>query len=248
MKLLAALTLGFVVGISTKAEAQSIILTQGFDTVTGANGDVYFADSPTSYNGITDGTSSGGISTGASFAGNSNLNGRIVSTITASYGTISAPQAGTYFLYENTNSAFSGGEEVWGSPSVTVTQNTNYTFSFYLANQDTISVATIQPMVNGTNLGTTISATGTNTWEKFTLTWNSGSSTAAVFQLNNTNQAGDGNDFGVDSILVTVPEPRQWAQLGLLLCIGLVMAQRAVGLAREKFIDNDGPSRRSQHH
>jgi len=218
--------LAALLGLCCASASAQVIYTQGFDTTTGANGDVYFTDSA-NYNGITDGTSSGGITTGASFAGNTNANGEIKSSVTAGYGTISAPQAGTNFLYENTTAAMTGAVIVFSTPALTVTTNTNYTFSYYLANQDLTSVATIDTLVNGTVVGATNSAAGTNTWDKFSATWNSGSATSANFELENTNLAGNGNDFGIDTISITaVPEPRDWAVLSLLLVISLVAGQR----------------------
>jgi hypothetical protein len=215
-----------LLGAASTACAQTI-LSEGFDSPAGANGDVYFTDSLVSYNGITDGTSSGAITTGASFAGNANENGEIINSVTAGYGNISAPQAGGFFLYQNTTAAFSGGTVVWAGQSVAVTTNTNYTFSFYLTNQDLTSIATIQPMINGVADGALISATGTNTWEEFSVNYFSGASTSAIFELDNTNQAGNGNDFGIDSISVTaVPEPRQYALFALLLTLGLIVAHR----------------------
>lgn len=218
----------FSMGAYLTASAQPILYTQNFDSPVGAHGNIYFTDSP-SYNGITDGSSSGGISTGASFVGNSNQNGRIVTTITAGYGTITAAQSGSYFLYQNTNASFSAPIVVFSTQgtTITLTQNTNYTFSFYLDNQDNTSVATIQPYINGTAIGSTLSAAGVNNWNKFSVTWNSGSATSGIFELDNTNLNGVGNDFGIDSIQIAgVPEPRDWAIWGLIMVMGLVTGHR----------------------
>jgi len=224
----------FLFATDARLAAQPVIYSEGFDSPVGANGDVYFTDSP-SYNGITDGTSSGGITTGASFAGNSNENGEIRSSVTAGYGTISAPQAGSDFLYENTNKAFTAPIVVFSTQGTTInlTTNTNYTFSFYLNNQDNISEAVIQPTINGVAIGSTLSATGVNSWEQFSVNWNSGSATSGVFELDNSNLNGNGNDFGIDTIQVTtVPEPGQWATWALVLVLGLVFVHRAISRSK----------------
>jgi hypothetical protein len=77
----------------TSLPAQTVTLyQQNFQTTSGPNGDVYFnVASP--YNGITDGTG-----TGASFAGNSLLNGQI---ITSTSGTSSGQGGPGNFLFDN---------------------------------------------------------------------------------------------------------------------------------------------------
>jgi hypothetical protein len=129
----------------------------------------------TPYNGITDGTG-----TGASFAGGSLLNGQIVTSVTG----IGSGQGGSgYFLYNNTGgttSDYSSGMEIWGTQTgIGVRQNSSYTFSFYLANQNNINNAVIQPIIDGVALSSGVTAAGVGSWEQFSFTWNSASNTTA---------------------------------------------------------------------
>lgn len=99
---------------------------------------------------------------------------------------------------------FAAGDRVWNTYSpVTVLPNTNYEYSFYVANQTATSPAQIAPTINGTPLiAGSVSATGTGntSWKKFTYTWNSGAFTYADLALINRNAATTGNDFAVDEI------------------------------------------------
>jgi PEP-CTERM motif len=156
---------------------------------------------------------------------------------TGGWGLISQGQGGSgYFLYEGTqngslgpNGSFQG--TVWQSyTAVAVSQNTAYTFSFFLTNSESAdgNLAIIQPFVNGSALGAGVSAKGSfsdgnsaDKWQQFSFTWNSGTSVTANLSLVNqqTAGAGFGDDFGVDTIALTaVPEPSSFG----LLCIGAV--------------------------
>jgi hypothetical protein len=180
-------------------QAQTVTLyQQDFQSPSGPNGDVYFnVASP--YNGITDGTG-----TGASFAGGSLLNGQIVTSVSS----ISSGQGGSgYFLFDNTGgtpSDYSSGMEIWGTQTgIAVQQNSSYTFSFYLANQNAINNAVIQPIIDGVALSSGVTATGVGAWEQFSFTWNSGSNTTANLELTDLASNPTGNDFGVDTITLT---------------------------------------------
>lgn len=118
---------------------------------------------------------------------------------------------------------------VW-SEAVLVTPNTNYDFSTYLANLYYASPATLEFSANGNALGTTFTA-GPNvgSWEQFFATFNSGANSSVTLSLVDTNTAGYGNDFAMDSVCFatgatchsgssvggtgtsTVPEPSTWA-------------------------------------
>ncbi len=115
----------------TSLPAQTVTLyQQDFQSPLGTNGDIYF-NVAAPYNGITDGTGTGG-----SFAGNSLLNGQIILSTTG----IASGQGGSgCFLSDNTAgtaSDYSSGMEVWGTQAgIAVAPNSAYTFPFYLANQ-----------------------------------------------------------------------------------------------------------------
>src|SRR5258708_20880495 len=96
----------------TSLPAQTVTLyQQDFQSPLGTNGDIYF-NVAAPYNGITDGTGTGG-----SFAGNSLLNGQIILSTTG----IASGQAGSgYFLFDNTSahpSDYSPCMDVWGPPA-----------------------------------------------------------------------------------------------------------------------------------
>jgi hypothetical protein len=213
--------------LSTVAHAQ-LIYVEDFDSPIGTNGDVYFATSST-YNGVTDGTGGG---SGASFAGNPTfLNGQIVQSASATYGSITAAQSGKYFLYANTGGG-TPAAQVWGTLSaIAVQPNRNYRFSYYLTNQDNIAPASIQELINGTNVGTAQQLSTTNTWTQISFVWNSGSNTTANLALFNNTATGSGNDFGIDTITLTdlTPEPSAFVP-GMLFVslIGGIEIRRSV--------------------
>jgi hypothetical protein len=124
-----------------------------------------------------------------------------------------------YFLFEGTGGSVAG-TIMFQSPNFAVTQNTNYKVSFYLTNEDPTNVASLQPELDGQSLGSPVSAVGTwgtNGWQQFTFSWNSGSNTTAAVILNDLQSTSTGNDFGVDDISVSpaTPEPATVALLGI---------------------------------
>jgi hypothetical protein len=201
------------VGLAFSAGAQTTLFQENYDSPSGPNGDVYFSVDPI-YNGITDGTG-----TGASFAGNSFLNGQIV---TSAIG-IPAAQSGTYFLFDNTDTgSYTSGMEVWGTESaITVTPDTNYTFSFYLISANSVSKADIQPLIDGVSLSTGVTTPNAGVWNQYSFTWNSGTNTTANLELTDLNANSAGNDFGIDTIAFTQPAPLPELPVGTLLLVGL---------------------------
>jgi hypothetical protein len=144
-----------------------------------------------------------------------------------------------YFLYDQTvsegNETYNG--MVWETINPTpVTPNTNYTYSFYLTNRDSLNPAAIEPYINGAAIGGPVSANGIfgdggagDQWQQFSFTWNSGANTTADLGLYNLTTYGDGNDFGIDTIsLTTVPEP---GTLGLASVGAFTLMRRRRGTA-----------------
>jgi hypothetical protein len=118
----------------------------------------------------------------------------------------------SYFLFEGTTfTPPAGATEFFISPSFSVTPNTTYTVSFDLTNENNTNSAVVQPELDGTLLGSPVSAAGVYPnpgWQTFTFSWNSGASTSASLILHDYVTTGFGNDFGVDNISVaSVPEP-----------------------------------------
>ncbi|PCH93781.1 MAG: hypothetical protein COB85_06420 [Bacteroidetes bacterium] len=98
------------------------------------------------------------------------------------------------------NGSTSSNTNVW-CQTITVTPNTIYEFSTWLASLNTSNLAILQFSINGVNLGSTFNGPGaTGTWVQFFQTWNSGSSTTAIICIVNQNTASGGNDFGLDDI------------------------------------------------
>jgi PEP-CTERM motif len=122
-------------------------------------------------------------------------------------------------LYNGNLTIPAGQDQFFISPTFSVVPIAVYSISFYLANADLIAPASIQPEIAGTLLGSAVSNAGFG-WVHYTFTWNSGSNTTASLILHDYQQAAVGNDFGVDSILVStsIPEPSS----AILLVIGAV--------------------------
>jgi hypothetical protein len=213
--LLGALLIALSWGASLQAQTVTLY-QQDFQPSSLPNGDIYF-NVATPYNGITDGTG-----TGASTAGNSLLNGQLVTSTSG----IGSGQGGSgYFLFDNTGGTtadYSSGMEIWGTQSgIAVRQNSSYTFSFYLANDNTINNAVIQPIIDGVALSSGVTAAGAGAWEQFSFTWNSGTNTTANLELTDLVSNPNGNDFGVDTITLTGLTPLPELPVPALLTIGL---------------------------
>jgi len=110
---------------------------------------------------------------------------------------------------------------VW-QESLTVQPGRNYTFSAWVSSvgvSDNTNPAVMNVLVNGTALGQPFTAAPplpTGNWQRFTYSWNSGSSTSAVLQIIDSNTNTLGNDFALDDIAFTpVPEPSALLLAGL---------------------------------
>ena len=117
---------------------------------------------------------------------------------------------------------------VW-SETVSVTPNTNYTFSFYGAevSDACCSNATFAQSVNGV-VGANLTAS--SSWQNSAYVWNSGAATTATLAVTDTNTSGPYNDFAVDDFSFSggVPEPAAW----MLLLIGFSALGAATRSAR----------------
>jgi hypothetical protein len=112
--------------------------------------------------------------------------------------------------------------EIWGTQTaIAVQQNSPYTFSFYLANDNTVNNAVIQPIIDGVALSSGVTPTGVGAWQKFSFTWNSGTNTTANLELADLASNPTGNDFGVDTITLTGVTPLPELPVPVLLTLGL---------------------------
>jgi hypothetical protein len=181
---------------------------EDFDNPIGSEGRVLFRADPF-YDGIT-------INEPPNVSGGDNdgdeINGGFNGLVTKAAFNITRDQGGSgYYLHNQTGgNAPVGNREVWGTITpINVNPNTNYLLCFYLANDNLItsSFPQIEPFINTLSLGTPVSPSGQDTWQQFSFTWNSGSSSTADLSLRNNNGSGSGNDFGIDTIELRIPEP-----------------------------------------
>ena len=85
--------------------------------------------------------------------------------------------------------------------SITVSPNTDYQFSTWLASVHPTAPAILQFSVNGVLLGSPFNASSTTcVWQQFFSYWNSGSNTTATICIVNQNTTATGNDFAIDDI------------------------------------------------
>jgi hypothetical protein len=97
---------------------------------------------------------------------------------------------------------------VWSESGLTVTPDTNYYFSTWVASNYPSSPAELDFSANGFQLGSTFTAsTTTGLWQEFFATWYSGSATSVTLSLVNQNTAFGGNDFSLDDISLDTVAP-----------------------------------------
>jgi hypothetical protein len=128
------------------------------------------------------------------------------------------------------NGAADATESVWDQ-SVTVSPNTTYNISFYLAEiSNPVSVADIAVNLGGHQIGDGSAPSVIDTWQQYSFSWNSGSSTSTLLALKDLNTSGVFNDFAIDNISMsaasaTVPDEASTLSL-LALAVPLVFALR----------------------
>src|SRR5215211_2248801 len=103
------------------------------------------------------------------------------------------------------NGANFAGPVVW-SQSVTVTANTDYQFSAWVASWFFQAPAQLRFLINGVQVGTFTAPSTSGVWQQFVVNWNSGASTSAAIQIIDLNTENSGNDFALDDLsLVSLP-------------------------------------------
>lgn len=126
---------------------------------------------------------------------------------------------------------------VW-SQAVSVTPNTTYAISYYLAEISTaqISDALIAVLINGVSVGSPASVHVMNQWTMQTLPWNSGAATTATVSFVDLNNEYWCNDFALDNIsMAPVPEPSTVVAGALLLLPFGLSAVRRFWKGRSEF-------------
>jgi PEP-CTERM motif len=100
---------------------------------------------------------------------------------------------------------------VW-EETITVTPDTLYQFSAQAANIYGANPATLEFYANSSLLGPVFTV---RDWNMFSATWYSGSNTSVVLRIIDTNTIASGNDFGVDNIALSTPEPSTWVMMAI---------------------------------
>lgn len=113
------------------------------------------------------------------------------------------------FMMVNGFSGSNNPEKIVWSQTVTVTPNTDYTFSCYVANlnreiQGQFNPAKLQLKINGQNVGNQYNLPSDNDWHAWPNIpeWNSGTATQAIVEIhdNYTGLHGLGDDFAIDDL------------------------------------------------
>jgi gliding motility-associated-like protein len=149
-----------------------------------------------------------GFSTDYQYLTNAGLNG-----VQKAYGIVTAANSWFQFFPACTSSAPSGGnmmvidgsttnggnDKVWGQ-TVTVTPNTNYTFSYWMQTVATPNLANIEVLINGSSIGISTAPATNCLAAQYSYTWNSGPSTTAQIAMYDRATASNGNDFSIDDL------------------------------------------------
>jgi hypothetical protein len=225
-----------ILAVATAARAQ---FTENF-TPTGPNNEVAYLASP--------------LYVASDYAAGGDVNGNPFNNafiITATGGDVgfdgeipNAAPGSAFFLFDGTSAGRDYAGTVWQVDSpIAVLADTEYTFSFYLTNADDITPASIQPFVDGSNVGGPVSAAGDFTdgipgdqWQKFSVNWFSGALTTANFGLQDLTSTGIGNDFGIDNISFAKAAAAPDAPTASLVASGILCA--GVAAVRRRHKDN----------
>ena len=136
------------------------------------------------------------------------------------------PTADNLFLF--VDGSYNSTLAFWRQNVTTIQPSTNYQFSFFTSRND-VAPQKIQVLIN--NIPQTVfnalpigSGGWTGVFDEFSLVWNSGSNTSAVFEMKDLEREGYGNDFliddislqkqnctATDSVTVTVKHPTSFA-------------------------------------
>lgn len=99
------------------------------------------------------------------------------------------------------NGSQNAGDVVW-SQTVSVVQNTTYTFGAWIADLFSGS-SRVGLNINGSGLGSITAPSSAGMWDEYTLAWNSGTATSATLSLLQETTGFGGNDFALDDISFT---------------------------------------------
>ena len=100
------------------------------------------------------------------------------------------------------NGALNDSLAVW-CQVVSVTPNTDYYFSMWVASAVVIDPAELYVQVNGQTMTPVVTLNSvTCQWQEITFIWNSGNAILANFCVRNQNELNTGNDFVIDDILL----------------------------------------------
>jgi len=105
--------------------------------------------------------------------------------------------------------------------TVTVTANTNYTFSAWLATWTTYPATTVRVAVDGVTVGTWGAPSGAQ-WAEYSASFNSGASTSIVMTITPSTYFQPGADIALDDLRI-VPAP---AGLGAMAVGWILVAKR----------------------
>src|SRR5262249_11191544 len=98
-------------------------------------------------------------------------------------------------------------DKVLWSQTVAVRQNSEYTFSLWVASWYSGSTAELDIRINGKSVGTVVAPLATGEWKEFKVKWNPGAENQAAIAIYNLNTNFSGNDFAIDDISLQGPPP-----------------------------------------